>query len=197
MGNQIAGHQRKKIRRLWPRVVPFRPTRARTGRVPIGQKCALVAFDADREGGHHVGAVGVIGDFAEPFGLTLRAIHAAGHVKPLQRRIGGRIDRHLGFPDERPIRHIGAQLAAVNSRCDRLAVNRCAEQIQVQTIEVKVAICCFGVGPKRNSGLHNCAIGIQSKCQLHIVYDEAVGLIVGKINRVRGGVFGHENLGQL
>ncbi len=74
--HQIARHQCKQIGRFRPGIVPFGPAFARTCRIAVGQHHRFVAFDADGESGHHVGAVGVIGDLAEALGLALGAIHA-------------------------------------------------------------------------------------------------------------------------
>ena len=74
--DQIACDQGKEIGGLFPGVGPFRKTFARSARVAVGQEDRLGAFDAHIKGGHHVGTVGVIGDLAKPFRLTLGAIHA-------------------------------------------------------------------------------------------------------------------------
>jgi hypothetical protein len=77
MGHEIAGHEREEIGGFGPRVVPFGPALAAGGGVAVRQEHGQVAFDADLERGHDVGAVGIEVDLAEPLGLALGAEHDA------------------------------------------------------------------------------------------------------------------------
>ena len=76
MVDQIACDQGKEIGGLFPRVLPFRKTFARSAGIAVGQQDRFLPFDAHIKGGHHIRAVRVIGDLAKALGLTLGAIHA-------------------------------------------------------------------------------------------------------------------------
>ncbi|OIQ63687.1 hypothetical protein GALL_547720 [mine drainage metagenome] len=97
---QVARDKREEIGGFGPGVAPFGKAGAGLGGVAVGQKHRLVAFDADVKGGHHIGAVGVEGDLAKPFGLALGAVHAARHVEPFQCGVGFGRNLDLGREQE-------------------------------------------------------------------------------------------------
>ena len=69
--------------------------RARAGQVAVGEqhrKTALLGGDAGGVFAHHVGAVGVEGDFAETFRLALGIEIAAAFIQPHQRFVFVRVE---------------------------------------------------------------------------------------------------------
>ena len=98
--HQLARHEGKQIRRFAVGVHPLDPVSFAV----FGQPCPHLVAVRQQHGillavgnqgggelGHDVGAVKVIGDFAEAFGLALGVEIAAGRIQPHQRGIGRRV----------------------------------------------------------------------------------------------------------
>ena len=78
-GGQVARHQRKQIARFGKGIEPFHPMAAAfqiaaVDFVAVGEQHRIAFFVGNNGGGefaHHIGAVGIISDFAETFRLAL------------------------------------------------------------------------------------------------------------------------------
>ena len=81
--------------------------RARPTGLPFDSSTGRSLSIRTRNGRGDVGAVGIIGDPAEPLGLALGAEHAVGEVQPLEPGVGRRVDLDLRLPDERPVAEAG------------------------------------------------------------------------------------------
>ena len=90
--HQIACHKGEQVAGFGEGVVPFGPVavvgqRAVAGAVAVGKQhgeAGAVGADAGGVDAHHVGAVGVVGDFAEAFRFALGVEVAAARVEPHQ-----------------------------------------------------------------------------------------------------------------
>ncbi len=139
MGHQIACNQGKQIRRFRPRVVPFGPACACAGRVSVGEQHGQVAFDAHCEHGHHIRAVRVVGDFAKPLGLALRAVHAVRHIQPLKGGVGRRAYFNLCFEYEGRCGDVACEAIVIQVGCDRYAVNFGTDQFKVLAVQKEIS----------------------------------------------------------
>ena len=102
--HQVARDKREEVGGFRPGIGPDGHAIAALGVVAVGQEHRQVGIDPHLEGGHHIGAVGVIGDLAKALGLALGAEHSIGHVEPLQRGVGLGVDLDLGLPGEGVLR---------------------------------------------------------------------------------------------
>ena len=135
---------------------------AAVGQIAVRQqhrRFVFVGFDARRVDRHHVGAVGEIGDAAETFRLALRAVGAAGAVKPRQLGVGGRVDQRFDLQRERPVRRL-RDGEAVRRR--HIAVRRQRGAVELERRKRQA----IAVEHQRRGG--GCRIGLERQRRAHL-----------------------------
>ncbi len=142
LANQVAGYQRKQIRRFLERVFPFGVVAA-IGEVALFDQIAvrqqhriflLVGAQHDGVFGHHIGTVREIGNLAEAFSFALGEEIAVGHIQTHQRRIFFRTGQRFNFQHALGRRRCDAQFSGfqlVLARFQLLAVEAQLHQFQL------------------------------------------------------------------
>ncbi len=145
---EVARDQREQVGRLWVRIDPSGPMPAirqitGAGRVAVRKqhrKPRLVGTHRHGIARHDVGAVGEIGDAAEPLGFALRAEIAAGGIEPVERGVALRRDSRLDL-QRKPRRQTRHHQPAIRpmlifSRIERPAVDRDFQQFEFIAVEM-------------------------------------------------------------
>ena len=144
MGNQVTCNKREQIRGLGPRIVPCTMGQW----IAVGQQHRQVAVYPHGEHCHHIGSVRIIGDFAEPFGLALGAVHAVRHIEPFKGGVAGRGNLDARFPYEWRIGRRVGQAICDQIRRNGHTVDLGPDQLQVNTVQKKLRVAAIRVGPK-------------------------------------------------
>ena len=201
MSDQITRHQCKKIGGFGPRIMPFGPTGALGDRVAVGQEHRQIGLDAHVKGRHHIGAVGVIGDLAKPFGLALGAEHPPRDIQPFERGICLGVDLDLGLPDKgcagqavrRDPQPGGREHMIPNAKGH--PINRRVDQAQPFTIQPQIAPRPIGVAPKPDRRGDPRVLGRQPKGQRHMIHQIGRRAVIGQMDVLGGGLGNHGSCG--
>ena len=187
---QFSGDEGEEIAGLGEGIVPDRivtaiSARALLDQIAVGQKAREgrgIGLHPHGVARQDVGPVWEIGDLAKALGLALAAKPPAGHIEPLQRNIGGRVDNNLGGQFEL-IGHILEGQGLVGqvigfTRQDH-AIDRDVDQLKPHAVQSKGSVRCTGP-PNLQDRPHLGGTGFQLEVQNRAVDGKGEGLIVGK-----------------
>ena len=187
--DQISRNQREKIAGLRPGIVPFGKAVPGRNRIAVRQQHRLIGFDTYCEDAHHIRAVRVVGDLAEPLCLALRAIHPAGHVEPLQRGICGRVYLDLSLPQEFGVRHDAGEAGFRDVGCNLSPIDAGRNQRHAFAVQSKFMAGRVGVWMKGDAAQDACPRRVQPERQMHVAHKPVGSGIVRQIDYFGGSIF--------
>jgi hypothetical protein len=175
------------------RVVPLRPARPRADEVAVRQQHRRGTLYSNMKFRHHVRAVGVVRDLAEPLRLALGAVEPVRHVEPFERGVARGRDHRLALPDETTRRQqrgghaqaLGVDVSALAR--DQLAVDRGADEREVAPVEPQIR--CLrrrrrGIGADREAREHPRSLRFERDRQVDPVDQKGRRAVVREADRL-------------